>query len=70
MTTFEEKVRTERERQIAKGYDADHDDVHGIRHIAMWMCGYAERGEHVKAAALALAASELIERNHADGSAA
>ncbi len=32
--SFEREARLERERQIEKGYDAAHDNEHGLGHLA------------------------------------
>lgn len=60
---FNQAVMIERGRQAAKGYDASHDDQHGLDHLLMWSQRYAARGEHVKAQALVQAAREYLTRN-------
>lgn len=62
MYQFHALVIEERKRQIAKGYDAAHDDEHGIDHLLSWAQDYARRGEPVKSAALIHAAREAIDR--------
>ena len=46
----------ERLRQIAKGYDAAHDDLHGLDHLLMWADDYLRRGKHIEASGLIVAA--------------
>lgn len=60
---FEKAVLWERTRQIEKGYDAAHDDAHGLDHLLMWSQVYAGRGEQIKAHALVQAAREYIARH-------
>lgn len=60
---FADVVRQERKRQIEKGYDANHDDEHGLEHLLSWAQEYARRGEKVKSWALVEAARELIVRS-------
>lgn len=63
---FHEAVQAERARQIAKGYDAAHDDEHGMAHLLTWAMHYLERGETVKAGALLVAAREALARSVQD----
>lgn len=60
---FEKAVLWERTRQIEMGYDAKHDDEHGLDHLLSWAQDYARRGEQVKSWALVEAARELIARS-------
>ncbi len=55
-------VRDQRERQIAMGFDAAHDDAHGREHLIEGAKSYAVRGELVKAAAMVMALSHYDER--------
>lgn len=72
-----DQVRAERERQIAKGWDLEHDDEHGPAHLAAQLhrrsgavlirdrdAGKA-RAQLVEVAAMAVAAIELIDRREA-----
>jgi len=56
-------VMDERARQVEKGYDAAHDDAHGIYHLLALSQHYALKEEWVKAQALVLAAQEYLTRN-------
>lgn len=59
---FNKLVQAERGRQVEKGYDAEHDDRHGVDHLLRWAIEYAFRGDRVKTAALIDAARALIAR--------
>ena len=84
ITDFEEVAATsaldeifaERMRQIEKGYDAAHDDAHGIQHLievaTSYLHGFGETptdefvgGEIIKAAATLTAALDLLSRTSA-----
>jgi len=56
----------ERQRQIAKGYDAAHDDTHGIDHLLMWADDYLRRGKRIEVSGLITAARELLLAAHPD----
>lgn len=56
---FHNAIDKERERQIAKGYTAEHDREHGSQHVLNWAIDYARRGEAVESAALMRAYSEV-----------
>ena len=64
--TVYDEVRAERHRQIERGYDAKHDDEHGIDHLTGWAQSYVARDTGrvglVKAAALMVAAIEAHDR--------
>ena len=51
-----------RAHQIAGGYDAAHDDEHGIRRILNWAIDYARRGRSDDSAGMIVAALELLDR--------
>lgn len=53
-------LRAERERQVAKGYDSDHDREHGVGHLLKWAIDYARQGKFVQSTALILAALEVV----------
>lgn len=53
-------VHNERERQIALGYDLEHDRKAGIEHLLTLALTYAGRGEQVQSAALIQAVLELM----------
>ncbi len=55
-------VRDQRERQIAMGFDAAHDDAHGREHLIEAAKSYAVHGDLVKAAAMVMALSHYDER--------
>jgi len=57
------EVWAERQRQIAMGYDAAHDDEHGLEHLLRHGYAYAMRGEILKAAAMMIAAKQWLNRN-------
>lgn len=57
---WRERIKIERQRQIAKGFDADHDAKHGVDHLLTWAQDYARKGEPLAAAALIEAARELL----------
>jgi hypothetical protein len=54
-----EIVQAERDRQIAKGFDAAHDDRHGREHLIYWAKVYAEGGQVLEASAMLVALAEL-----------
>lgn len=60
---FAYAIEQERKRQVEKGYDAKHDDEHGLEHLLFWAQECARRGEKVKSWALVEAARELIARS-------
>lgn len=55
-------IEAERERQITKGYTAEHDARHGIRHLLCWAIDYDRRGKTLEASALKRAALDLLPR--------
>ncbi|WP_425837006.1 hypothetical protein [Microbacterium sp. PA5] len=55
------RVHAERARQPEKGYDADHDRIHGVKHLVNGAIDYVRRGEGEKGAAMMLAVLELVE---------
>lgn len=66
---FDRAVQAERARQIEKGYDAAHDDEHGVAHLTHWRDVYKRRGRVIAAAAIDVAISEHLARVHTNGSA-
>lgn len=67
--TVTAEVHAERARQIAKGYDAAHDDEHGEGHLLEFVAALIDnpvrastRAELVKAAALLVAVIEVLDR--------
>lgn len=59
---FDRAVQAERRRQIEKGYDAAHDDEHGVEHLRRWRDSYRQRGLAIAAAALDIAIEEHLAR--------
>jgi hypothetical protein len=59
---FLSAVVAENVRQVELGYDAEHDDAHGIRHLLNWSIDYSRRRKPVQAAALARAAWKALDR--------
>jgi hypothetical protein len=59
---FDRAVQAERRRAIEKGYDAAHDDEHGVAHLRRWRDSYASRGFVIAAAALDIAIEEHLAR--------
>ncbi|MFE3195027.1 hypothetical protein ACFXHA_38895 [Nocardia sp. NPDC059240] len=59
-------IRAEREAHVTKGYDAEHDRLHGVGRLVELAAQYAgptfSRRELVKAASLLVAAIEVIDR--------
>lgn len=60
---FDRAVQAERRRQVEMGYDAAHDDAHGLEHLRQWELVYAARGELIKSRAIGEAIKEHIARN-------
>lgn len=58
---WEQEVSAERQRQVAKGYDADHDREHGVAHVLTWAEDYLRRGREIEAGAMIRAAREIAE---------
>jgi hypothetical protein len=58
-------VQTERDRQVAMGYDEKHDDSHGFDHLAWWAHEYRSKGEFIKSLALWRAYDECTARRRA-----
>lgn len=56
---WEQEVSAERQRQVAKGYDADHDREHGVVHVLTWAEDYLRRGREIEAGAMIRAAREI-----------
>lgn len=54
------RVRDERRRQIQLGYTLAHDVAVGIPHLLKWSVKYALKGKFVKAAAILVAAFEVV----------
>lgn len=55
-----EAILGERQRQIAKGYTAAHDQAHGLEHLLVWAEDYLMRGKVLEGAAMVEAARELL----------
>jgi hypothetical protein len=64
-TLIEQAVQVERDRQVAIGYDEEHDDGHGPEHLAYWAQEYRKKGQFIKALALWRAYDETIRRQAA-----
>jgi len=66
INTILSEIVAERERQIAKGHTAEHDDglpALELRHKARnWLAGKASRQELIEAAALLLAEIQRVDR--------
>lgn len=57
-------VRRARNEQVSEhGYDADHDDDHGIEHLILQSLEYIRKGEDVKAGAMILAMESWMKRH-------
>lgn len=59
---FEVAVSAERQRQIEKGYTAEHDDKHGARHLINWAAENVVNGKPVRALALLGATLQHLDR--------
>jgi len=51
----------ERARQIEKGYTAEHDRQHGVKHLLNWAVDYARRGKAVESSTLIYSALTMRE---------
>lgn len=64
-TTFNQLVAKERQRQIDLGYDAEHDDKHGVDRLNAMARKYEQDGDFVKGQAMRRAAAECELRRKA-----
>jgi hypothetical protein len=62
-TPTDKEILRERSRQIEKGYDAAHDDEHGLDHLLFWAQRYGMEGKHLESLALVQAAREYLPRH-------
>lgn len=55
------EVAAERARHPDKGYTAEHDRKHGLKHLANWAIDYARRGKTVETSSMVLALLDTAE---------
>lgn len=65
---FDEAVKDERAKQIAKGYTAEHDDAHGYSHLYSIFKDAVMQRNWVSADAMRIAMTAYDERRVAQGS--